>query len=187
MASRRKGNMVCKPTLASGQLIELWYTVGSGWIQLKLMLEVRSVITSPPQLPKLSIIQLSITSDMTELWWRKLGSGVYLWEKGHVFLFCFVVGFFSFSFVDVAPPSNIIMSSDQTITAPAKPTLNCLADGKPKPTIFWTRVSDNTNVSMPLNITGGKNEESYRCKADNGIGNPLTKVIKITILCEWKK
>ncbi|XP_015777383.1 PREDICTED: fibroblast growth factor receptor 3-like isoform X2 [Acropora digitifera] len=82
----------------------------------------------------------------------------------------------------VGPPSNIITSSDQTITAPAELTLNCLADGKPTPTIFWTRVSDNTNVSMPLNIIGGKNEESYQCTADNGVGNPLTKVVKITVL-----
>ncbi|XP_015764606.1 PREDICTED: fibroblast growth factor receptor 3-like isoform X3 [Acropora digitifera] len=81
----------------------------------------------------------------------------------------------------VAPPSNIV-ASDQTITAPAELTLNCLADGKPKPTIYWTRISDNTNVSMPLNMTGGKNEESYQCTAYNGIGNPLTKVVKITIL-----
>ncbi|XP_015751955.1 PREDICTED: fibroblast growth factor receptor 2-like isoform X3 [Acropora digitifera] len=77
-------------------------------------------------------------------------------------------------------PSNII-SDDQTITSPAKLTLKCSADGKPTPTLFWTRVSDNTNVSMPLNITGGKNEESYRCTAYNGIGNPLSKVVKITI------
>ena len=87
------------------------------------------------------------------------------------------------SFVFVAPPSNIV-ASDQTIRAPAELTLNCLADGKPTPTLFWTRVYDNTNVSMPLNITGEKNEESYRCTADNGIGNPLSKVVKITILCE---
>ena len=98
-------------------------------------------------------------------------------------MFYFVVVFFLLSFVFVAPPSNIV-ASDQTITAPAELTLNCLADGKPTPTIFWTRVYDNTNVSMPLNITGGKNEESYRCTAYNGIGNPLTKVVKITILCE---
>ena len=100
------------------------------------------------------------------------------------FIFVLLLLFSSFSFVVVAPPSNIIISSDQTITAPAELTLNCLADGKPTPAIFWTRVSDNTNVSMPLNITGGKNEESYRCTADNGVGNPLTKVVKITILCE---
>jgi len=98
------------------------------------------------------------------------------------FIFVLLLLFSSFSFVVVAPPSNIIISSDQTITAPAELTLNCLADGKPTPAIFWTRVSDNTNVSMPLNITGGKNEESYRCTADNGVGNPLTKVVKITIL-----
>ena len=76
------------------------------------------------------------------------------------------------------------MSRNQTITAPAELTLNCSADGKPKPTITWTRLSDNTNVSMPLSITGGKNEEKYSCTADNGVGNPLTNVVKITILCE---
>ena len=75
-------------------------------------------------------------------------------------------------------------SSDQTITAPAELTLNCSADGKPKPTITWTRVSDNTVIYMPLTITGGKDEESYLCTADNGVGQNLTKVINITILCE---
>ena len=87
-------------------------------------------------------------------------------------------------FYFLAPASNIVTSSDQTITAPAELTLNCSADGKPKPTITWTRVSDNTNVSKPLNVTRGKNEESYRCTAYNGVGNPLTKVVKITIHCE---
>ena len=91
---------------------------------------------------------------------------------------CYLVFYF------LGRPSNIVTSSDQTITAPAELTLNCSADGKPKPTITWTRVSDNTNVSMPLNITGGKNEESYQCTADNVVGNPLTKVVKVTILCE---
>ncbi|XP_015769891.1 PREDICTED: fibroblast growth factor receptor 4-like isoform X11 [Acropora digitifera] len=80
-----------------------------------------------------------------------------------------------------SPPRNIVTSSNQTVTvATAELTLNCLAVGKPTPTITWTRVSDNTNVSMPLSITRGKNEESYRCNAYNGVGNPLTKVIKIT-------
>ena len=100
-----------------------------------------------------------------------------------IFLFCFVVEFFLLSFVFVTPPSNFV-ASDQTIIAPAELTLNCLADRKPTPTIFWTRVYDNTLISMPLNITGGKNEESYQCTAYNGVGNPLTKVVKITILCE---
>ena len=75
-------------------------------------------------------------------------------------------------------------SIDQKIIAPTELTLKCSADGKPKPTITWTRLSDNTVITMPLIITGGKNKESYRCTADNGVGNPLIKVVKITIQCE---
>ncbi|XP_074634711.1 uncharacterized protein LOC141893222 isoform X2 [Acropora palmata] len=78
--------------------------------------------------------------------------------------------------------SNIVASSDQNITAPAELTLNCSADGKPKPTITWTRLSDNTVVTMPLNIIRGKNKESYRCTAHNGIGNPLIKDVIVNIL-----
>ena len=37
---------------------------------------------------------------------------------------------------------------------------------------------------MPLNITRGKNKESYRCTADNGVGNPLTKDVIVNTLCE---
>ena len=87
-------------------------------------------------------------------------------------------------FYFLAPASNIVTSSDQTITAPAELTLNCSADGKPTPTITWTKVFDNTVVTMPLNITRGKTKESYRCTADNGVGNPLTKDVIVNILCE---
>ena len=38
---------------------------------------------------------------------------------------------------------------------------------------------------MPLNITRGKNKESYRCTADNGVGNPLTKDVIVNTLCEY--
>ena len=76
-------------------------------------------------------------------------------------------------------------SSDHTITAPAELTLNCSADGKPRPTITWTRVSDSTVVYMPLTITGGRNEESYRCTADNGVGKPLTR-LSTSIFCVGK-
>ena len=84
----------------------------------------------------------------------------------------------------VASPSNIVASSNQTIIAPAKLTLNCSADGIPKPTITWTRLSDNTFVTMPLNIIRGKNKESYRCTADNGVENPLTMDVHMNILCK---
>ncbi|XP_015777830.1 PREDICTED: uncharacterized protein LOC107355763 [Acropora digitifera] len=82
----------------------------------------------------------------------------------------------------VGPPSNIVTSSNQTITAPAELTLNCSADGKPKPTITWRRVFDNSVVTMPLNIIRGKTKESYRCTADNGVANPLTADVIVNIL-----
>ena len=92
---------------------------------------------------------------------------------------CQVWTLISFDFV--VPPSNIIISSDLNVTAPTKLTLNCSADGQPKPTITWTRFSDNTVVTMPLNITGEKDKESYRCTADNGVGKPLTKDVFVDV------
>ena len=84
----------------------------------------------------------------------------------------------------VAPPSNIITSSDQNVIAPAELTLNCSAVGTPKPTITWTRLSDNTTVSMPLNITGVKDIGNYRCTAANGVGKPLSKDVFVNVLGE---
>ena len=77
------------------------------------------------------------------------------------------------------------MSTDQNVEAPAELTLNCSADGIPKPRITWTRLSDNSVVTMPLNIIRGiKAKETYRCTADNGVGNALTKDVIVKILCE---
>ena len=87
----------------------------------------------------------------------------------------------SLLFYFVASPSNIITSSNQIISAPAELTLNCSADGKPKPTITWTRLSDNTVVTMPLNIIGEKDTGSYRCTADNGVGKPLSKDVFVDV------
>ena len=84
----------------------------------------------------------------------------------------------------VAAPSNIVTSGDQTIEAPAKLPLDCSADGIPKPTYTWTRVSDNTVVTMPLNITGGKDAGSYRCTAKNGVGIPVYQDVQVNVLCE---
>ncbi|XP_067056810.1 fibroblast growth factor receptor 3-like isoform X1 [Acropora muricata] len=81
----------------------------------------------------------------------------------------------------VAPPRSIIISRDQNVTAPAELTLNCSAVGKPKPTITWTRLSDNTVVTMPLIITGEKDAGSYRCTADNGVGKRLIKDVFVDV------
>ncbi|XP_067056838.1 fibroblast growth factor receptor 2-like isoform X2 [Acropora muricata] len=83
----------------------------------------------------------------------------------------------------VAPPSNFVTSSNQTVIAPVELTLNCSAVGKPDPNITWTRVSDGTVVTMPLNINiiGGKDGGGYRCTADNGVGKALTKDVFVDV------
>ncbi|XP_068685610.1 tyrosine kinase receptor Cad96Ca-like isoform X2 [Montipora foliosa] len=63
---------------------------------------------------------------------------------------------FAFSFKLSDPSSNIAPSSDLNVPAPTKLTSNCSADEKPKPTVTWTRLFDNTEVPRHLNITAEK-------------------------------
>ena len=60
----------------------------------------------------------------------------------------------------------------------------CSAKGMPTPFPGWTRVSDNSSVSFPLTITGRHDEGGYRCTAENGIGNPASKVFYIIVESE---
>ncbi|XP_068734072.1 uncharacterized protein [Montipora capricornis] len=95
-----------------------------------------------------------------------------------------LVTFKSKNQVDViAPPSNIVTSGNQTVTAPDELTLSCSADGKPRVNIAWIRLSDNTAVENlnPFNVTGKKEAGQYRCTADNSVGT-LTSDVFITVL-----
>ncbi|XP_068685573.1 fibroblast growth factor receptor 3-like [Montipora foliosa] len=80
------------------------------------------------------------------------------------------------------PTSNIVTSSNQTVSLFNELTLNCSADGRPTPTITWTRLSDNTVVNMTLNISSRQYGGCYRCTADNGVGKALTKDVCINVL-----
>lgn len=83
---------------------------------------------------------------------------------------------------DFSVPSNINHTSDnQTVNQNDEVHLNCTADGFPLRPIFWTRLSDNSNVSMPFNISGRKDQGGYRCTAYNGIGDPDTAIVFITV------
>jgi len=81
----------------------------------------------------------------------------------------------------VDPPSVTHISEDQTVNEKDIVNLNCTADGKPTPSITWTRLSDNKEVHMPLTIAGKHDEGAYRCTADNGIGNPVNRNVSITV------
>ena len=63
-------------------------------------------------------------------------------------------------------------------------TLTCLADGKPTPNITWMRLSDNRVVNTTLTDIRKQDAGSYKCTADNGIGNPAMADVRIVVQCE---
>ena len=63
--------------------------------------------------------------------------------------------------------------------------LNCSAKGKPKPRITWTRLTDNSNVTMPLNNISRHDAGDYRCTAENGVGTPSTRGVTIDVRCKY--
>ena len=84
------------------------------------------------------------------------------------------------------PPSINLISGNITVNDRDSVTLTCTADGFPAPNITWTRLLDNSSVPETFNITGKQDEGYYRCTADNGIGNPATGDIFITVKSKSK-
>ncbi|XP_068734694.1 leucine-rich repeats and immunoglobulin-like domains protein 1 [Montipora capricornis] len=68
-------------------------------------------------------------------------------------------------------PEITLISARQTVNKGDVVTLNCTADGNPAPIARWTRLSDNSNVSMPLTISGKEYDSNYRCTASNSVGS----------------
>ena len=83
-------------------------------------------------------------------------------------------------------PEITSISDNQTLNEGDVVSLSCTADGNPTPSITWTKVSDNSQVSFPLTITGKQDEGLYRCTANNGIGSPVTEEISITVHCKCR-
>lgn len=63
-------------------------------------------------------------------------------------------------------------------------TLECIAEGKPTPSITWTRLFDNLTVTMPLINIRREDAKAYRCTAHNGVGTSASKDVLINVLCE---
>ena len=64
-------------------------------------------------------------------------------------------------------------------------TLKCLAEGKPTPSITWTRLSDNRTVTMPVINISRHDVIVYRCTADNGVGSPAYEEVSVDVQCEY--
>ncbi|KAK2557578.1 hypothetical protein P5673_020339, partial [Acropora cervicornis] len=73
------------------------------------------------------------------------------------------------------PPSIIGITGNTLVIEGGNLNLNCSAKGKPKPRITWTRLSDNSVVTMPLININRHDAGDYRCTAENGVGMPSTR------------
>ena len=63
-------------------------------------------------------------------------------------------------------------------------SLTCLPEGNPLPSFTWTRLSDNSVVTMPLTNVRRQDAGEYRCIAVNGVGKPASKDAMLVVECE---
>ncbi|XP_068686979.1 intercellular adhesion molecule 5-like isoform X2 [Montipora foliosa] len=85
-------------------------------------------------------------------------------------------------YIDVQFPANISdISGNQTVPEGTGLQLSCSATGEPGPNITWTRLSDNSSVTMPMMNISRQDAGGYRCTAYNGIGSPSSKDVYIDV------
>ena len=85
---------------------------------------------------------------------------------------------------DTVVSSSITNITGKSVREGENVTLKCVAEGKPKPTITWTRLSDDHIVTMPLIHISRHDPKAYRCTADNDVGIPATGDVSIDVLCK---
>ena len=79
----------------------------------------------------------------------------------------------------------VVVEGDPSIT------LECNADGEPRPNIAWTKVYANGSDSGVLGNenqfkleTNRNNSGTYRCTAYNGIGTAPNHTVKVEVNCK---
>ena len=90
----------------------------------------------------------------------------------------------TFTFAIAVQPSIIGITGKTSVIEGGNVNLNCSAKGKPKPRITWTRLSDNSVVTMPLLNINRHDAGDYRCTAENGVGTPSTRSVTIEVQCK---
>lgn len=77
-------------------------------------------------------------------------------------------------------PFWVIEPSDIKIQRGQKISVECKAEGFPKPTIKWKSSNEEIFFGEVLEVNSRQNFASnYMCEADNGVGKPLVKSIRI--------
>ena len=92
------------------------------------------------------------------------------------------------------PPGIANVSNDQVVCEGSLIFLSCNATGIPPPNITWTRVKDDGTDSEPLlPVVDGKyatsniqrnTNRTYRCTADNGVGAPFNRTVRVEAQCK---
>ena len=73
---------------------------------------------------------------------------------------------------------------DMTANDGDRVTLDCRADGNPRPKIRWI-FNNRSYVPRSFYITGKQNEGFYRCIAENRVGrDESTRDVYLTVLCK---
>ena len=73
--------------------------------------------------------------------------------------------------------------------------LTCVASGKPKPSMTWTKVGSSdvlsTDSQLPIvNVSRPGTPDNmiqYQCTASNGVGTPVTATATITVRCKYSR
>ena len=70
-------------------------------------------------------------------------------------------------------------------------TMHCNATGRPTPQLSWIRVRDGKTVAsgntLLISAADRSHGGEYRCVADNGVGNPVSKLAYLNVHCKFKK
>ena len=99
-------------------------------------------------------------------------------------MLCMTILFSPYFYTFTDQPHVTFTSVNETVNDGDVVWLSCTADGFPAPNITWTRLSTNRDVNMPMTITGKQDEGFYMCTADNGVGNPATAHVFVTVQCK---
>nr|CAB3264468.1 neurotrimin-like [Phallusia mammillata] len=85
------------------------------------------------------------------------------------------------------PPRMVKVSKDLTVDEGSRVKLQCMAEGRPKPKIYWRHVIPSadgnraTSDTLPLGKVTRGSAGNYECTADNGVSSPVTRSIELVV------
>lgn len=96
-------------------------------------------------------------------------------------------------FIPLAVANFTTVSSDTTLVEGHNLQLFCIASGRPTPNITFVRIFPDGSESDVLHrgatwdlINISRTDAgTYRCTANNGVGNPVNHTLQVNVQCEY--